>query len=93
MDSAASQPSDAAAVERCLSLLKAKDDTSRFVGLTMLLALLKHTDERMLLRQAAASLDPRFLDRMLRSSSGKCALILVTEQLCGNRSLSIVYTD
>lgn len=57
------------AVDQCLVLLRAKDDTSRFVGLTMLLPLLKHNDERKLMGQAAQALDPRFLDRLLRSST------------------------
>lgn len=56
-------------VDQCLVLLRAKDDTSRFVGLTMLLPLLKHNDERKLMGQAAEALDPRFLDRLLRSST------------------------
>lgn len=61
--------SSSPAAEQCLELLRSKDDTSRFVGLTMLLPLLKHSDESALMRRAAHSLDLRFLDRLLRTSA------------------------
>jgi cytochrome P450 len=65
---AARDDTTSSAVDQCLKLLRAKDDTSRFVGLTMLLPLLKHSDERALMREAAEALDPRFLDRLLKAS-------------------------
>ena len=74
--SAVEDGSASPAVDQCLEMLRAKDDTSRFVGLTMLLPLLKHSDESALMRRAANSLDLRFLDRLLRTSANGMSLKL-----------------
>lgn len=62
-----------ASVEKIVQLLKAKDDTSRFVGLALLKSTLD-TSEELRGDEAAvtalwASISPRFLDRLLRTGS------------------------
>ncbi|KAG5977574.1 hypothetical protein E4U55_006637 [Claviceps digitariae] len=66
---------DAASVAKIKSLLQAKDDTQRFVGLALLKSVLDNTPE---LRQDApaienlwASVSPRFLDRLIKTGSGQ----------------------
>ncbi|KLO88409.1 uncharacterized protein LW93_5581 [Fusarium fujikuroi] len=68
--STASHPTD---VNKIQSLLKAKDDTQRFVGLALLKSLLDSSEQ---LRQDEktvqglwSSLSPKFLDRLLRTGS------------------------
>lgn len=64
---------DAAGVAKIKSLLEAKDDTQRFVGLALLKSVLDNTPE---LRQDAtsiqdlwASVSPSFLDRLMKTGS------------------------
>lgn len=64
-------PTDSQTVEQCLGFLSRKDDTSRFVGLAMLSSLLTHLQDRAALVRCWEALDPRFLDRLLKS--GACA--------------------
>lgn len=65
-----SQPADIAKIQ---TLLRAKDDTQRFVGLALLKSVLDSSED---LRQDDqtvqslwASLSPKFLDRLLRTGS------------------------
>ncbi|ENH73125.1 hypothetical protein FOC1_g10008621 [Fusarium oxysporum f. sp. cubense race 1] len=68
--STASQPTD---VNKIQSLLKAKDDTQRFVGLALLKSLLDSSDQLRQDEQTVqglwSSLSPKFLDRLLRTGS------------------------
>lgn len=76
MADAASAPADnAAALEQIKGLLKAKDDTSRFVGLALLKSVL---DTQAQLREDVAlvsslweSISPKFLARLLRASKNE----------------------
>lgn len=70
----AQSPSPAARqVGQIQQLLKAKDDTSRFVGLALLKSALDDSAELRSNREVVASLwesiSPRFLDRLLRTGS------------------------
>lgn len=60
---------DSQTVEQCLSFLSRKDDTSRFVGLAMLSSFLTHIQDRQVLIRCWEALDPRFLDRLLKSGT------------------------
>ncbi|RKK15242.1 hypothetical protein BFJ66_g2726 [Fusarium oxysporum f. sp. cepae] len=68
--STASQPTD---VNKIRSLLKAKDDTQRFVGLALLKSLLDSSEQLRQDEQTVqglwSSLSPKFLDRLLRTGS------------------------
>jgi len=68
--STASQPTD---VNKIQSLLKAKDDTQRFVGLALLKSLLDSSEQLRQDEQTVqglwSSLSPKFLDRLLRTGS------------------------
>ncbi|KAF5579534.1 hypothetical protein FPCIR_11068 [Fusarium pseudocircinatum] len=68
--STASQPTD---VNKIQSLLKAKDDTQRFVGLALLKSLLDSSEQlrqdEQTVRGLWSSLSPKFLDRLLRTGS------------------------
>ena len=76
MTDAASAPADnAAGFEQIKGLLKAKDDTSRFVGLALLKSVL---DTQAQLREDTAlvsslweSISPKFLARLLRASKNE----------------------
>lgn len=75
--SAFSVGNSAAALAQMQGLLKAKDDTSRFVGLALLKSVL---DNQPQLQQDTAqllglweSISPKFLDRLLRAGSNKKA--------------------
>jgi len=58
-------------ISQCLSLLSQNDDTSRFVGLAMVLSISTHvSDPTSVFQRCAATLKPSFLDRLLRA--GKC---------------------
>ncbi|KAF4456844.1 duf1941 family [Fusarium albosuccineum] len=67
---AASQPADIAKIQ---ALLKAKDDTQRFVGLALLKSLLDSSEQLRQDEQAVyslwSSLSPKFLGRLLRTGS------------------------
>jgi hypothetical protein len=62
-----------ASIQKIQSLLKAKDDTSRFVGLAMLKSALDSSPELRGDEQAILSLwesiSPKFLDRLIRTGS------------------------
>jgi hypothetical protein len=66
--SATSQPTD---INKIQSLLKAKDDTQRFVGLALLKSLLDSSEQLRQDEQTVqglwSSLSPKFLDRLLRT--------------------------
>lgn len=68
--STASHPTD---VNKIQSLLKAKDDTQRFVGLALLKSLLDSSEQLRQDEQTVqglwSSLSPKFLDRLLRTGS------------------------
>ncbi|KAF4967802.1 hypothetical protein FSARC_4694 [Fusarium sarcochroum] len=68
--SAASQPAD---INKIQTLLKAKDDTQRFVGLALLKSVLDSSEELRQDEQTTqrlwSSLSPKFLDRLLRTGS------------------------
>ncbi|WXC65620.1 hypothetical protein SNK03_011418 [Fusarium graminearum] len=67
---AASQPAD---INKILSLLKAKDDTQRFVGLALLKSVLDGSEQlrqdKQTVQSLWSSLSPKFLDRLLRTGS------------------------
>ncbi|KAK1835120.1 Neurochondrin-domain-containing protein [Podospora conica] len=62
-----------ASIQKIQSLLKAKDDTSRFVGLALLKSVLDNSQELREDEDAMAtlweSIPPKFLDRMIRTGS------------------------
>lgn len=62
-----------ASVERIQQLLKAKDDTSRFVGLALLKSTLDASEElrndQTVVVALWSSISPKFLDRLLRTGS------------------------
>ncbi|KAM0436153.1 hypothetical protein ACHAPT_003045 [Fusarium lateritium] len=66
----ASQATDIAKIK---TLLKAKDDTQRFVGLTLLKSILDSSEElrrdEQIIHSLWSSLAPKFLDRLLRTGS------------------------
>jgi len=64
------QEPDSQTVEQCITYLSCRDDTSRFVGLAMLYSFLTHIQDTNVLVRCWKSLNPRFLDRLLKS--GKC---------------------
>ncbi|KAJ4264801.1 hypothetical protein NW762_005044 [Fusarium torreyae] len=68
--SAASQPAD---INKIQTLLKAKDDTQRFVGLALLKSVLDSSEElrqdEQTVQRLWSSLSPKFLDRLLRTGS------------------------
>ncbi|TGZ80951.1 DUF1941-domain-containing protein [Ascodesmis nigricans] len=67
-----------APVQDCLRCLARKDDTSRFVGLTMLLSLTRQLDQAQfhdLMLQCTQVLDGRFLDRLLKSGTSNAAMM------------------
>lgn len=73
MTSHDAQPGDAANLEKIKILLKAKDDTQRFVGLALLKSVLDNSphlrEDQDALQSLLASISPRFLDRMLRTGA------------------------
>ncbi|KAH6969764.1 Neurochondrin-domain-containing protein [Fusarium avenaceum] len=68
--STASQPAD---INKIQALLKAKDDTQRFVGLALLKSLLDSSEQlrkdEQTVQSLWSSLSPKFLDRLLRTGS------------------------
>ncbi|QPH16601.1 hypothetical protein C2857_001284 [Epichloe festucae Fl1] len=64
---------DAASVAKIKSLLEAKDDTQRFVGLALLKSVLDNTPElrqdEQVVQDLWASVSPRFLDRLMKTGS------------------------
>ncbi|RGP70714.1 duf1941 family [Fusarium sporotrichioides] len=66
----ASQPAD---INKILSLLRAKDDTQRFVGLALLKSVLDGSEQlrqdEQTVQSLWSSLSPKFLDRLLRTGS------------------------
>ncbi|KAK0738243.1 Neurochondrin-domain-containing protein [Schizothecium vesticola] len=67
------QSEQSASVQKIQSLLKAKDDTSRFVGLALLKSVLDNSQELREDEDTMAtlweSIPPKFLDRMIRTGS------------------------
>ncbi|KAG0129785.1 Neurochondrin-domain-containing protein [Tuber indicum] len=63
------QEPDSQTVEQCINYLRRKDDTSRFVGLAMLSSFLTHIQDVDVLTRCWKSLNPRFLDRLLKSGA------------------------
>lgn len=72
-NAASSNENSAASLEKIRQLLKAKDDTSRFVGLAVLKSTLDNSEELRKDEEAVTSLwnsiSPKFLDRLLRTGS------------------------
>lgn len=67
-------------MQDCLQYLGQKDDTSRFVGLTLLLSLMRQLDEthyQDFMIQCTQVLDGRFLDRLLKTGIGEAPTILL----------------
>jgi hypothetical protein len=64
---------DQASIEKIKTLLKAKDDTQRFVGLALLKSVLDNTpalrEENDAIQELWASISVKFLDRLLRTGS------------------------
>lgn len=63
-----------ATLQKMQDLLKAKDDTSRFVGLALLKSVLDNghlAQDSKELRDLWESLSPKFLDRLLRASQNE----------------------
>ncbi|KAI5776655.1 Neurochondrin-domain-containing protein [Geopyxis carbonaria] len=54
-------------VEECLNLLARKDDTSRFVGLALLLSLTNHVQSSTIMQRCSEVMDGKFLDRLLKT--------------------------
>lgn len=69
-DNTASQPAD---INQIQSLLRAKDDTQRFVGLALLKSVLDGSNQlrqdEQTVQSLWSSLSPKFLDRLLRTGS------------------------
>lgn len=67
------QPGDAANLAKIKTLLRAKDDTQRFVGLALLRSVLDNSpelrDDHDAVQSLWTSISPKFLDRMLRTGS------------------------
>ncbi|KAI1771334.1 DUF1941-domain-containing protein [Hypoxylon cercidicola] len=65
--------SQASSIEKIQQLLKAKDDTSRFVGLALLKSVLDNSpelqDEKEVIVSLWNSISPKFLDRLLRTGA------------------------
>lgn len=70
---ATQQPGDAASLDRVKALLKAKDDTQRFVGLAILKSVLDNSTElrqnHTAVQDLWACISPKFLDRLLKTGS------------------------
>ena len=71
-----SVPNDADPFDRTISLLRSRDDTSRFVGLALVKSLLDNQpalrEDAAIISQVWAAISPTFLDRLLRAEeSGK----------------------
>ena len=64
-----------AALDQTLQLLKAKDDTSRFVGLSLLRTLLSSQpdlqNDSQVIRRCWNAISPRFLDRLLKAKANE----------------------
>ncbi|KAI5849043.1 Neurochondrin-domain-containing protein [Tricharina praecox] len=59
-------------ISQCVSLLSKNDDTSRFVGLAMVLSISNHVvDPTSVFQRCAAALKPTFLDRLLKAGTTK----------------------
>ena len=62
-----------ATFQRMITLLKAKDDTSRFVGLALLKSVLDNQiqlrDDETSIRALWEAISPKFLDRLLRAAA------------------------
>ena len=75
MDEAPAQKANSAILENIKASLKQKDDTSRFVGLTMMRSFLDSDSELVKDEEVLLSLwhaiSPRFLDRLIKSKGGK----------------------
>ena len=62
-------------VSDCLSLLSRSDDTSRFVGLAMMLSIVNHIqDPSDILGRSMETLNPIFLDRLLNAGQYMCII-------------------
>ena len=68
-----SAEADAANITKIQALLKAKDDTQRFVGLALLKTVLDNSqqlrEDEQVVTSLWASISPKFLDRLLRTGS------------------------
>jgi hypothetical protein len=65
---AEAEPPKEEVISQCLGLLSRKDDTSRFVGLAMMLSIINHVpDPESVLRRCSENLNPLFLDRLLKA--------------------------
>lgn len=67
------QAGDAANLQKIKALLKAKDDTQRFVGLALLKSVLDNSpqlrDDQGEVQSLWTSISPKFLDRLLKTGS------------------------
>lgn len=54
-------------VTQCLTYLREKDDTARFVGLAMLASILKNVKDRTIIRHCWDAINLKFLDRLLKA--------------------------
>jgi hypothetical protein len=73
MESQTAEQGQQASVDKIQTLLRAKDDTSRFVGLALLKSVLDNTPELRSNEEAVVSLwesiPSKFLDRLIRTGS------------------------
>ncbi|KAA8907326.1 Neurochondrin-domain-containing protein [Sphaerosporella brunnea] len=64
------EPPKEEVISQCLTLLSQKDDTSRFVGLAMMLSIINHvSDPEKVVRSCSEKLNPLFLDRLLKAGA------------------------
>lgn len=75
--SAAPSDEQQRSIEKIQTLLKSKDDTSRFVGLALLKSVLDNSqevrDDEQSILSLWESISPKFLDRLMRTGSGQTA--------------------
>ncbi|KAI5796400.1 Neurochondrin-domain-containing protein [Peziza echinospora] len=64
---------DSQTLSQCISYLQAKDDTARFVGLAMLVPVLKNVTDTAILGKLWEAMNYKFLDRLLKSGKSSKA--------------------
>lgn len=94
MSAAAPSDEQAPSIEKIQALLKAKDDTSRFVGLALLKSVLDNSqtirDDEHTLLSLWESISPKFIDRLMRTGSGKNAAQNAKDML--DLAVSVLHT-
>lgn len=92
--SAAPSDEQAPSIEKIQALLKAKDDTSRFVGLALLKSVLDNSrtirDDEQTILSLWESISPKFIDRLMRTGSGKNAAQNAKDML--DLAVSVLHT-